>query len=178
MHGAYAVALVALCATNTVVVAKLGSPGGPLKLPRDMIDSFEAFSNFPYSVAISDSDNDTMFECVVAKRTEIDPVERTATFVWHFLETDHSPEQDIPFYGRSGTSPGTMEVVVGDDPTVLEGIFYYSSKDCVVMDLEYHGHQCLLWTRWQFKDSVPQHCIDHFVDTCGVVPPAHSRPLP
>ncbi|KAL1472377.1 hypothetical protein MTO96_039373, partial [Rhipicephalus appendiculatus] len=81
-----------------------------------------------------------MFECVVANRTQIDPESRTATFVWHFKETDHSPEQEIPFHGRPGPSPGTMEVTVGDDPTVIEGVFYYFSKDCNVMDLGYHGH--------------------------------------
>ncbi|KAL1427226.1 hypothetical protein MTO96_017520 [Rhipicephalus appendiculatus] len=147
MGTAYAIAFfAALCGTNVIVSAKLGAPGGPLKLAYEVPDSFEAFSNFPFSVAISDSDNDTIFECVVANRTEIDPESRTATFVWHFLETDHSPEQYIPFYGKAGSSPGTMEVTVGDDPTVLDGIFYYSTKECVVMDLEYHGHQCLLWT--------------------------------
>ncbi|KAL1444305.1 hypothetical protein MTO96_045590 [Rhipicephalus appendiculatus] len=93
MRSACAIALVvALCGTNVVVLAKLGSPGGPRKMMYDVPDVFEVFSSFPYSVAISDSDNDTMFECVVANRTQIDPESRTATFVWHFRETDHSPE--------------------------------------------------------------------------------------
>nr|XP_037287061.1 uncharacterized protein LOC119180031 [Rhipicephalus microplus] len=175
MGTAYAAAF--FVALYGIVSAKLGPPGGPMKLAYEVADSYEAFSNFPYSVAISDSDNDTMFECVVANRTEIDPESRTATFVWHFPETDHSPEQYIPFHGKAGSSPGTMEVTVGDDPTVRDGIFYYSTKDCVVMDLEYRGHQCLLWTKWIYKDSVPQDCIDHFVDACGAVPPAHSRDL-
>ncbi|KAH6943044.1 hypothetical protein HPB50_014225 [Hyalomma asiaticum] len=147
MQGAYFIALAAFCGAHVAVLAKLGPPGGPQKLAHGALDTFEAFASFPYSVAISDSDNDTMFE------------------------------QYIPFHGKAGSTPGTMEVTVGDDPTVRDGVFYYYSKDCVVMDLEYHGHQCLLWTRWIYKDNVPQHCIDHFVDTCGVVPPAHSRDL-
>ncbi|KAH6943043.1 hypothetical protein HPB50_014224 [Hyalomma asiaticum] len=94
MQSAYFIALAAFCGAYVAVLAKLGPPGGPQKLAHGVPDTFEAFASFPYSVAISDSDNDTMFECVVAKRTEIDPVARTATFLWHFTETDHSPEYE------------------------------------------------------------------------------------
>ncbi|XP_077489425.1 uncharacterized protein LOC144100316 [Amblyomma americanum] len=44
----------------------------------------------------------------------------------------------------------------------------------------FFGHrsqECLLWTRREYKDSVLQACIDHFVDACGVVPPPPSRDL-
>ncbi|KAL1471958.1 hypothetical protein MTO96_039638, partial [Rhipicephalus appendiculatus] len=33
-----------------------------------------------------------------------------------------------------------MDMLIGDDPNVKEGIFYYFGHDCIVMDLEYHGH--------------------------------------
>ncbi|XP_077490647.1 uncharacterized protein LOC144101388 [Amblyomma americanum] len=176
MHSLLAPAVVVLC-TAPGVLGKLGAPGGPQKLPREVPDSFKVISDFPYSVAISDSDNDTMFECLAANRTDIDYEAQTATFVWTLQETDHSPKQEVPFYVRPGETPGTMDMVVGDDPTHVEGIFYFENEDCVVMDLEYKGHQCILWTRLELKDSVPQACIDHFVDTCGVVPPPHSRDL-
>ncbi|KAK8767097.1 hypothetical protein V5799_006123 [Amblyomma americanum] len=182
--------VVTLCVA-TLVLGKLGPPGGPQKLHYHVADIFKVFESWPASVAISDSDNDTMFECLAAKRTEIDPVAKTATYLWVLPETDHSPRysghvssscsgtcwQEVRFYVRPGARPGTMDMTVNDDPTPREGVVYYLDEQCVIMDLEYHGHQCLLWTRPELKDSVPQVCIDHFVDTCGVVPPAHSRDL-
>ncbi|KAL1468643.1 hypothetical protein MTO96_041346, partial [Rhipicephalus appendiculatus] len=100
------------------------------------------FENFKYSVAISDSDNDTMFECVAANRTEIDPEAQTATFVWLFQGNENSPKRDIPFYVKTGEEPGTLLFTVEGDPTIREGRYYYTDyKTCVVLDMEYHGHR-------------------------------------
>nr|XP_037280848.1 uncharacterized protein LOC119174136 [Rhipicephalus microplus] len=170
-------ALAALWCT-ACVLGKLGSPGGPRKLHQEIADSFKVIENFPYTVAISDSDNDTMFECVAANRTEIDPEAQTATFVWLFQGNENSPKQNIPFYVKTGEEPGTLLFTIEGDPTVREGRYYYTDyKTCVVLDMEYHGHQCILWTQRAVKDNVPQHCIDQFVDTCGVIAPPHSRDL-
>ncbi|XP_054922921.1 uncharacterized protein [Dermacentor andersoni] len=163
---------------SAAVLGKLGTPGGPRKLQHDIADSFQVFENFPYTVAISDSDNDTVFECVAANRTEIDPEAHTATFVWLFQGNENSPKQNIPFYVKAEEEPGTFSFSVGRDPTVREGRYYYTDyKTCVVLDMEYHGHQCILWTQKEVKDAVPQDCIDQFVDTCGVIVPEHSRDL-
>ncbi|KAL1474565.1 hypothetical protein MTO96_037874 [Rhipicephalus appendiculatus] len=71
-----------------------------------------------------------------------------------------------------------MTFTVGEDSTPLEGIIYYTDeKSCAVADLEYDGHVCLLWARREVKDSVPQECIDHFEDVCGVTVNQHSRDL-
>ncbi|XP_077490643.1 uncharacterized protein LOC144101383 [Amblyomma americanum] len=168
--------VVTLC-DATLVLGKLGPPGGPQKLHYHVADIFKVFESWPASVAISDSDNDTMFECLAAKRTEIDPVAKTATYLWVLPETDHSPRQEVRFYVRPGARPGTMDMTVNDDPTPREGVVYYLDEQCVIMDLEYHGHQCLLWIKKKFKDSVPQVCMDQFADTCGVNVPEHSRVL-
>ncbi|XP_077486149.1 uncharacterized protein LOC144097278 [Amblyomma americanum] len=64
------------------------------------------------------------------------------------------------------------------DPTEMEAVIYYTNyENCVVGDVDYHGHQCSLWVKREVKDAVPQDCIDHFVDTCGVIVPPHSRDL-
>ncbi|KAL1471983.1 hypothetical protein MTO96_039612 [Rhipicephalus appendiculatus] len=55
------------------------------------------------------------------------------------------------------------------DPARKEAILYYTDENCSVMDIEYDGHRCILWLKPYLKDTVPQVCIDHFVDTCGVV---------
>ncbi|KAL1468137.1 hypothetical protein MTO96_025645 [Rhipicephalus appendiculatus] len=130
--------------TASNVFGKLGAPGGPQKLPNDAPDTFKIFESFRFAVSISDSDNDTVFECLQANRTAINPEEKTATY----------------------------------NPTPREGIFYYTDYvNCDVVDIEFRGHQCILWAKRSVKDNVPQNCIDHFVDICGVVVPEHSRDL-
>ncbi|KAL1483383.1 hypothetical protein MTO96_033237 [Rhipicephalus appendiculatus] len=49
-----------------------------------------------------------------------------------------------------------------------EAMIYYVDENCGVLDVEYRGQQCMLWVRRYLKDTVPQACIDSFVDTCGV----------
>ncbi|XP_037286883.2 uncharacterized protein LOC119179862 isoform X2 [Rhipicephalus microplus] len=171
-----AVALVLLC-TATAAHPKLGAPGGPRKLHYDVPDAFEVIKAFPFSVAIMDSDNDTIFECLISNRTDIDYEAKKATFVWTIGGTKGVPKQEVPFYVTPGLTPGTMDMLIGDDPDVKQGIFYYFGHDCIVMDLEYNGHLCLLWTALYLLHNVPPVCIDQFVDTCGVVADPHRRDL-
>ncbi|KAL1478730.1 hypothetical protein MTO96_034881 [Rhipicephalus appendiculatus] len=76
-------ALTVLC-TENIALAKLGPPGGPRKLHYDDVDAFKVASQFKDVVSISDSDNDTIFDCVVANRTDIDYEAQTLTYVWTF----------------------------------------------------------------------------------------------
>uniref|UniRef100_A0A6M2D1F1 Putative lipocalin-5 1 n=1 Tax=Rhipicephalus microplus TaxID=6941 RepID=A0A6M2D1F1_RHIMP len=178
MEGAFRVVLVAALCTVNVIQAKLGPPGGPMKLKKfDLPESFKIISSWESALSIADSDSDDIFDCLTANRTAIDYEAQTATFVWTLRQTDHSPRQEITFSVRPGPTPGTMEMTVGDDPTVLEGIFYYMDDDCLVMDLEYHGHQCLLWVRKEVKDRVPQECFVRFADACGEPIRQHRRQL-
>ncbi|KAK8768830.1 hypothetical protein V5799_014704 [Amblyomma americanum] len=68
----------------------------------------QVFDTFKFAVAISDSDNDTIFECMSANRTAIDPVEKTATYVFMFPNTG----QEIPFHVKAGDIPGTITFTV------------------------------------------------------------------
>ncbi|KAH7943598.1 hypothetical protein HPB52_009407 [Rhipicephalus sanguineus] len=124
-----------------------------------------------------DSDNDTIFECLISNRTDIDYETKKATFVWTVGGTNGVPKQEVPFFVSPGSTPGTMDMLIGDDPDVKEGVFYYFGQDCIVMDLEYHGHQCILWTALYLMHNVPPVCIDQFVDTCGVIADPHRRDL-
>ncbi|XP_070395666.1 uncharacterized protein [Dermacentor albipictus] len=132
----------------------------------------EKFENV---VAISDSDNDTIFECLAAHRTDIDVEAQAATYMFDFF----SSGLHIPFRISRGETLGTVTFTVGMDLTPLEGTVYFTDfENCVVVNAEYYTRdQCILWTRREFKDNVPQDCIDHFVDTCGVIVPEHSRDL-
>lgn len=164
--------------TEVQVFAELESPGGPRKLTYDEIDTWKVFENFAFGMAISDSDNDTIFECLAAVRTEIDPATKTAKYLWVFPETEDKLEVTIPLYLTAEEEPGRFTFTMEDDPTPKEGRIYFTDYYyCAVVDVEYHGHLCTLWTRREVKDSVPVMCIEPFVDTCGVIVPEHSRDL-
>ncbi|KAH7946627.1 hypothetical protein HPB52_002147 [Rhipicephalus sanguineus] len=44
--------------------------------------SGKVFAAFPYAVGISDINNDTIFECLSARRKDFDPEAKTVTYVW------------------------------------------------------------------------------------------------
>uniref|UniRef100_G3MLB3 Lipocalin/cytosolic fatty-acid binding domain-containing protein n=1 Tax=Amblyomma maculatum TaxID=34609 RepID=G3MLB3_AMBMU len=176
MPAFFTLVLVVLGVT-TAVMGKLGQPGGPLKLPRENIDIFKVIQSYPSAVAIADTVNDSMQQCLSARRTSIDQEALTATYVWTLQKTDSLPKQEITFNVRPGKEPGTLDMTVGDDPTPKETIVYYADDDCIVMDVEDANHHCLLWIRPELKDSVPQVCTDYFADACGISAPEHSRDL-
>ncbi|XP_077486167.1 uncharacterized protein LOC144097295 [Amblyomma americanum] len=170
-----AVALI-LISLAGVTISKLGPPGGPLKLLREPVDSFKIWYTFDSAVAISDSDNDTIFECLTAKKTDINLESKTANFTF-FMPT---AGKEISIHVKPGDEPSHLILTSDDDPTPREGVNYYTDyHDCVVanLELEKDKNQCILWARREVKDNVPQDCIDHFVDICGVIVPAHSRDL-
>ncbi|XP_054922349.1 uncharacterized protein [Dermacentor andersoni] len=167
-------AFLALCFSTAV--CKLGTPPGPMKLQREPVDVFQAMEEFPFIVAISDWDNDTVFECLASKQLAINPDTHSATYVYILPLSG----QKLVFDITPGDSPGTLTLTSTEDPEPRYGMVYYADYDsCVVANLDLQGEQnlCTLWTRLQFKDNVPQHCIDQFVDVCGVIAPAHSRDL-
>ncbi|KAL1480205.1 hypothetical protein MTO96_051232 [Rhipicephalus appendiculatus] len=94
-------------------------------------------------MAIADSDNDTVFDCLAANRTGIDYEKQVSTYVWTFQGADGSSKREVWFTVMPGPTPGTLNFFM--------------------------ENECLLWVRRRLKDTVPQVCIDNFVDTCGVV---------
>ncbi|KAL1445120.1 hypothetical protein MTO96_029340 [Rhipicephalus appendiculatus] len=73
-----------------MVVAKLGAPGGPRKLPYHEPDAFQVISEYRDAAAISDSNNDTIFDCLAAHRINVDYEAGIATYAWTFKEADGS----------------------------------------------------------------------------------------
>ncbi|XP_037286861.2 uncharacterized protein LOC119179845 isoform X1 [Rhipicephalus microplus] len=165
---AFTLALSFLCIGNTVL-AKLGAPGGPLKKHYDFPDVFEVVSEYKDAMSISDSDNDTIFDCLLTNRTEVDYEARTFKYVWTSQGADGSPQEEVLMTGMPGPTSGSVRFFVEGDPTMRDALIYYSDKSCSIMDVEYHGHQCILWVKRNLKDTVPQVCIDNFMDICGVV---------
>nr|XP_037280093.1 uncharacterized protein LOC119173328 isoform X2 [Rhipicephalus microplus] len=118
---------------NMIVLTKLGLPGGPQKLSHDTADTVKVFQSFPYVVSVTDSNNDTIFECMEANRTEFDPVAKTATFVWIFQAPDSPDRVEVPLPQKAGQEPGTVEFL---DP-----------------------FECALWVRRDVVKSLSKECI-------------------
>ncbi|XP_077539021.1 uncharacterized protein LOC144151760 [Haemaphysalis longicornis] len=143
----------------------------------EKIDGFKVLETFEDFVSIMDSNNDSILECLKAHRSEIDPDTKTATFVWTLQPAGGAPVGTVHFYAKV-EDDGEVTYTVEDDPTVKTAQLYYTDYEtCLVEGVEYQGDQCILWTQRALKDSVPQDCIDHFVDICGVTVPKNSRDL-
>ncbi|KAL1473223.1 hypothetical protein MTO96_038835, partial [Rhipicephalus appendiculatus] len=112
MRGLTSTLAVAVLCIGNIVLAKLGAPGGPRKLPYDVPDAFQVFTQYKDAVAISDSDNDTTFDCLVTRRINIDYEAQTATYIWTFKDSSSRP--DVFFQVSRGPKPGTVEMTVGD----------------------------------------------------------------
>ncbi|XP_075553544.1 uncharacterized protein LOC142586177 [Dermacentor variabilis] len=145
----------------------------------DVPDSFKVFQNFPFAVAVSDQNNDTIYECLTAKRLWLMPEEKEGQYVWLFGGHGGTSKQKVNFYVFEGSSPDTFLFSLGPDvPPTDEAKFYYADYDnCVVLDIPYNGRQCILWTKETAKDAVPPKCVEEFMKYCGVGAPLYSDDL-
>ncbi|KAH6929974.1 hypothetical protein HPB50_007726 [Hyalomma asiaticum] len=76
--------------------------------------------------------------------------------------------KDIPFYLKAEHNSPRFTYTLDDDKTIKKGVYYYTDyENCLVKDLEYHGHQCVLWVKKELKNAVPQICLDYYADICG-----------
>ncbi|XP_075752293.1 uncharacterized protein LOC119182538 isoform X3 [Rhipicephalus microplus] len=135
---------------------------------NEVPDSFKIFESFPFAVAISDSDNDNVYECLSTRRMWIKPEEKKGEYVW-FLQGNHdNRKRTISFYVFKGTSPDTFLFTVGsgdspcarptygsillkftsflvskkDEALSSKAKFHYTDyENCAVLDLPYNGRQ-------------------------------------
>ncbi|KAL3226142.1 hypothetical protein MRX96_049058 [Rhipicephalus microplus] len=86
---------------------------------NEVPDSFKIFESFPFAVAISDSDNDNVYECLSTRRMWIKPEEKKGEYVW-FLQGNHDNHEALSSQAK----------------------FHYTDyENCAVLDLPYNGRQ-------------------------------------
>ncbi|KAL1442402.1 hypothetical protein MTO96_030826, partial [Rhipicephalus appendiculatus] len=84
----------------------------------------------------------------------------------------------LPFNMKAGEAPGSSTYTVDGDPRIGKAQFYYTDYNyCLVHVVDYKGGRCLLWLSKEAMADVPQECIDHFEDTCGVQVPDNKENL-
>lgn len=152
---------------------------GPNKLQRDVPDSFKIFQAFAYPIAVLDTDNDSILECLSARRAEIDPETQTATYVWSIAGDDGKGRKYVPFYHWPGDTPDVTRFSVGSkNGPVGSGRFLYTDyKDCAILEMPHYGDQCTLWVSEAVRDSIPEGCIEQYNDICGDGAPIYDQEM-
>ncbi|XP_077538657.1 uncharacterized protein LOC144151477 [Haemaphysalis longicornis] len=152
---------------------------GPNKLKRDVPDVFEAFSDYPFAIAISDNDNDTIFECLSATRRDFDPEAKTVTYDWSLSNGPENEREIVSLHHSAGATPDATNFTIGDDDTVYVGYVRYNDNgNCAVTEFPFRNKElCTLWVSEEYKDMVPTYCLRHFHDICGVIVPLRDSDL-
>ncbi|XP_077486273.1 uncharacterized protein LOC144097420 [Amblyomma americanum] len=147
---------------------------------RSILDAFEIFAMFPHLVAISDSNNDTIMECLTLERTHINRKSKTATYVFLFKGHHGTKKKNVSLHISSGDTPDKFEYYMDDDADRKDvGIILYTDhKNCYVVDGPYHnGEHCVLLVSMGVEDDVPSKCREAFSDICGVAVNVYSPDL-
>ncbi|XP_077533109.1 uncharacterized protein LOC144145395 [Haemaphysalis longicornis] len=156
----------------------LRAGSGPNKLQRDVPDAFKAFGAFPYAIGITDSNNDTIFECLTAIRTEYDYEAKTVTYVWSLNDGPEHTRKHYAFHYTAGATPDTANFSVGkDEVPEVKYVRYTDYKDCVITEASHFAEECTLWVSKEVEDLVPVHCLEQFGDICGFAVPLHDADL-
>uniref|UniRef100_G3MQN9 Lipocalin/cytosolic fatty-acid binding domain-containing protein n=1 Tax=Amblyomma maculatum TaxID=34609 RepID=G3MQN9_AMBMU len=152
---------------------------GPNKLQREVPDTFKIFEAFPHPVGVMDIDNDTILDCLSARRAEMDPEAQTATYVWSLAGSEGKTRAHVPVYHMPGDSPDATRYSVGSkDGPVEVGYFRYTDyKDCAILELPHFGDQCTLWVSEEVRDSIPAECLEQYADICGEGAPIYDKEM-
>ncbi|XP_077520964.1 uncharacterized protein LOC144132431 isoform X2 [Amblyomma americanum] len=120
---------------------------GPNLLHRQIPDAFEVYARMPHIVAISDSNNDTIFECLSAKRTHFDPKAKEVTYVVMFKGHHGTEKKHVAFYVSAGSTPNTILFTDDEHPDVPQTgeIAYTNHRNCFVVHFPYIGEHSLLY---------------------------------
>uniref|UniRef100_G3MRN1 Lipocalin/cytosolic fatty-acid binding domain-containing protein n=1 Tax=Amblyomma maculatum TaxID=34609 RepID=G3MRN1_AMBMU len=140
----------------------------------------KAFLQLPHLVAISDSNNDTIMECLTLERTELNIQNKTSAYMFLFRGHHGTAKRNLTFFASQISAPDNFEFYTEEDPTTksIVTIPYWNGINCFVADGPYHnGEQCMLFVSKGIEDEVPGECVEQFEDICGVAVPNYSREL-
>nr|XP_050028090.1 uncharacterized protein LOC126523532 [Dermacentor andersoni] len=116
-----------------------------------------------------DANNGSTFECLSARRVDIDPKTKTATYIWSLAGDDGKGRKKVPFYHMPADSPDVTLYTVGSKSSPVESgrILYTDYKNCAIADFAHFGDECTLWVAYEVRDSIPTACLEQYSDICG-----------
>ncbi|XP_065286089.1 uncharacterized protein [Dermacentor albipictus] len=116
-----------------------------------------------------DANNDSILECLSARRVDIDPRKKTATYIWSLAGDDGKGRKKVPFYFMAGDSPDVTLYTVESKNSPVESArtLYTDYKNCAIAEFSHFGEQCTLWVAYDLRDSIPTACVEQYSDICG-----------
>ncbi|XP_070394445.1 uncharacterized protein [Dermacentor albipictus] len=70
---------------------------------------------------------------------------------------------------REGDSPEYTPIVTSDDPGHPHNatVPYADNDTCFILKIDGMGDSCILWVNNEFKDDVPDVCVQKYKESCG-----------
>ncbi|XP_077529604.1 uncharacterized protein LOC144142050 [Haemaphysalis longicornis] len=138
------------------------------------LDAFWLIAMFPDLTVISDSNNDGIFECARAIRTDVNFGARTATFILDLKDQDGPEKKNTTFYLTGGSTPNSFVYTTDEEPNIHENVLveYSNLKDCAILTGVYHEPRCLLFVPTEAANELPSECFENFEDLCGPAAPS------
>ncbi|XP_054922283.1 uncharacterized protein [Dermacentor andersoni] len=146
---------------------------------RDLPDAFQIFLHLEDVLAISDADDDGLFECVEAIRSDNRMEPKMAAYVFLFKGHHGTEKKNVTFHVRPGATPDRI-IIYFDNHTEEEfeaQYLYTDYQTCAIVKGSYEGERCLLLVSKEMAEDVPESCLANFADTCGVASNLYSKEL-
>ncbi|XP_077552839.1 uncharacterized protein LOC144167452 [Haemaphysalis longicornis] len=137
------------------------------------LNAFEVVAMFPELKAISDSNDDGVFECVTATRTKLNLHAKKATYELDFKGHRGTSKKHTTFDLTAGPTPDSFVYTTDEDPDYHENVVikYSNFKDCVILSGSYYVPRCVLYVTDDVADKVPSECLQHFQHMCDAAAP-------
>lgn len=148
-------------------------------LRRDLPDAFEIYLHLDDVLAISDADNDGVFECTAAIRTDYQTEPRMATYMFLFKGHHGTEKKNVSLHITPGATPDKITFYLDNhtEQKFEAQYFYTDYKTCTIVKGPYEGDRCLLLVSRDMAEDVPEHCVANFADICGVAANLYSKEL-
>uniref|UniRef100_G3MQ60 Lipocalin/cytosolic fatty-acid binding domain-containing protein n=1 Tax=Amblyomma maculatum TaxID=34609 RepID=G3MQ60_AMBMU len=121
---------------------------GPYEQQREIPSFAEVVALFRDSIALMDIDNDSILDCLTARRIQYDPDVWSATYLWN-VAASNGERLHFPVYITAADTPDKF-------------IISTSIK-------------CTLWVTKERKDTIPHECMEQFEKNCGNGYNLHDR---
>uniref|UniRef100_A0A023G9C4 Putative lipocalin-5 1 n=1 Tax=Amblyomma triste TaxID=251400 RepID=A0A023G9C4_AMBTT len=149
---------------------------GPHEQQREIPSIAEVVALFRDSIALMDIDNDSILDCLTARRIQYDPDVWSATYLWN-VAASNGERLHFPVYLTAADTPDNFNISTSIKPGqfFIGHTYYFDGESCVVISMPHLGNQCTLWVTKERKDSIPDECMEQFEKNCGNGNNLHDR---
>ncbi|KAH6927508.1 hypothetical protein HPB50_004919 [Hyalomma asiaticum] len=146
----------------------------------DVPDAFEIYRHLGDVFAVSDVNDDGVFECTEAVLTDYQTEPKTATYLFLFKGPHGTQKKNVSFHVSPSTSPDKITIYMDNNTEEkYEAQYLYTDYDtCTVVKGPYGGgNRCILLVARDKADDVPESCMTNFGEKCGVSVSLYNKDL-